>query len=40
MVKDRDDNDKLLVCAEKNKVYLWKATDGKVSYCINVTASR
>ena len=34
MVKNREDNDKLLVCAEENKVYLWKATDGKVSYCI------
>ena len=30
MAKDRQDNDKLLVCAEENKVYLWKATDGKV----------
>jgi hypothetical protein len=39
MVKNRVDNDKLLVCAEENKVYVWKATDGKVSYCINVMAS-
>jgi hypothetical protein len=30
MVKDRQDNDKLLVCAEENKVYLWKTTDGKL----------
>jgi hypothetical protein len=30
MAKDRQDNDKLLVCAEENKVYLWKTTDGKV----------
>ena len=30
MVKDREDNDKLLVCAEENNVYLWEATDGKV----------
>ena len=30
IVKDRQDNDKLLVCAEENKVYLWKTTDGKV----------
>ena len=29
MVKNRENNDKLLVCAEENKVYLWKATDGK-----------
>ena len=30
MVKDREDNDKLLVCAKQNNVYLWEATDGKV----------
>jgi hypothetical protein len=29
MIKNRENNDKLLVCAEENKVYLWKATDGK-----------
>ena len=40
MVKNREDNDKLLVCAEENKVYLWKATDGKVSYCIPMQADK
>ena len=30
MVKDRENNDKLLVCAQENNVYLWKTTDGKV----------
>ena len=31
MVKDRDNNDKLLVCAEEKRAgYLWKTTDGKV----------
>ena len=40
MVKNREDNDKLLVCAEENKVYLWKATDGKVSYCIPIQADK
>ena len=28
LVKDRRDNDKLLVCVEENGVYLWKPTDG------------
>jgi hypothetical protein len=42
MVKNSEDNDKLLVCAEENKVYLWKATDGKVSnsYCIPMQADK
>ena len=31
MVKDREENDKLLVCAKENKVYIWKTTDGKFS---------
>ena len=30
MVKDRENDDKLLVCAEEKSVYVWKATDGKV----------
>ena len=30
IVKDRQDNEKLLVCAEEKSVYLWKPTDGKV----------
>jgi hypothetical protein len=29
MVKDREENDKLLVCSQVNKAYVWKTTDGK-----------
>ena len=38
MVKDRENNDKLLVCAEEKSVYLWKTTDGKICYFIITTS--
>ncbi|CAB4015633.1 Hypothetical predicted protein, partial [Paramuricea clavata] len=28
VVKDRENNDRLLICAEENDVYNWKTTDG------------
>ncbi|XP_028391546.1 uncharacterized protein LOC114516311 [Dendronephthya gigantea] len=28
LIKDRSNNDKLLICAEQNGVYAWKTTDG------------
>ncbi|XP_028413272.1 uncharacterized protein LOC114536121 [Dendronephthya gigantea] len=28
LIKDRSNNDKLLICAERNGVYAWKTTDG------------
>ena len=34
MIKDRQNKDKLLVCAEENQGYIWKTTDGKYSILI------
>ena len=28
LIKDRSNNDKLLICNERNGVYVWKTTDG------------
>jgi hypothetical protein len=28
-VKDRENNDRLLICAEENDIYNWKTTDGE-----------
>ena len=32
VVKDRENNDRLLICAEENDVYNWKTTDGEFQW--------